>query len=161
MRNPTIGRSLFALLVCALGLGGVSALGCGKPEPVQPVNFHDGRLSMGIAPAWVLQRDSGTKTFYQLAGAKGVRLSFEDQTQDWGTPLTLAAVRSAIGSELNLAYGGVTARLSYSGNALLSYARRSRDNKHPERQTGNQKRYHRDHGCPPHPLCGFHLPGTY
>ena len=123
MRNPTIGRSLFALLGCALGLAGVSALGCGKPEPVQPVNFHDGRLSMGIAPAWVLQRDSGAKAFYQLADAKGVRLSFEDQTQDWGTPLTLAAVRSAIGSELNLAYGGVTARLSYSGTALLSYAR--------------------------------------
>ena len=128
MRSLPIWRSLFALtLGCAVGLGGLSFLGCGKSEPVQAVNFHEGRLSMGIAPAWVLQRDSGAKAFYRFGDANGVRLSFEDQTRDWGTPMTVASVRSAIGSELNLAYGGVNARLSYSGNAILSYARKAKE----------------------------------
>ncbi len=128
MRSLPIWRSLFALsLGCAVGLGGLSFLGCGKSEPVQAVNFHEGRLSMGIAPAWVLQRNSGAKAFYRLGDGKDVRLSFEDQTRDWGTPMTVAGVRSAIGSELNSAYGGVTARLSFSGNALLSYARKTRE----------------------------------
>lgn len=35
--------------------------------------------------------------------------------------MTVQGVRSAIGSELNLRYGGVNARLGYGGNAVLSY----------------------------------------
>jgi hypothetical protein len=110
-------------LVLSLAAIGAFALGCSKPEPVQPVSFRDGRLNIGISPEWVLQRDAGDTAFFRLGNADGVRLVFEDQTRDYGAPMNLPAVRSAIGSELNLAYGGVNARLSYAGNAVLSYAR--------------------------------------
>jgi opacity protein-like surface antigen len=124
MRNLRPERRRIALaLGLALAAIGALALACSKPEPVQPVSFHNGRLSIGISPDWVLQRDAGDSAFYRLGNANNVRLAFVDQTQDYGMPMTVVGVRSAIGSELNLAYGGVTAKLSYSGNAVLSYSR--------------------------------------
>jgi hypothetical protein len=119
-RRPETRRTVLTLGLVACG---ALALACSKPEPVQPVSFHNGRLSLGISPEWVLQRDAGDSAFYRLGDADGVRLVFQDQTRDYGAPMTVMAVRSSIGSELNLAYGGVDAKLSYSGNAVLCYSR--------------------------------------
>jgi hypothetical protein len=101
----------------------VAAIACGPTEPVQKINFNKGRLSMDLSQKWVLQRDSGKKAYYRLGDSEDVRLSFEDQSRDYGTPMTVRAVKGSIGSELNLQYGGVDARLSYGGNALLTYER--------------------------------------
>lgn len=108
--------SLLSLLLFAF-----AALGCSKPEPVQPVSFNN-RLNMSISDKWVLQRDGGKKAYYRYGESDQVKLSFEDQTRDYGTPMTVQGVRSAIGSELNLRNGGgVQARLGLGGTAVLSY----------------------------------------
>ncbi len=104
-----------------------AALGCSKPEPVQPVDFYNGRLSMSISDKWVLQRDSGNKAYYRYGDSKQIKLSFEDQTRDFGVPMTVRGVRSAIGTELNLRYGSVTARIGYGGTAVLSYEQAAKD----------------------------------
>ena len=115
-------RGLSALTVGLALVFGLLAGACAKPEPVQPVSINE-RLYMDISQRWVLQRDGKNKRHYRLGEEKGVKLSFEDQTRDYGTPMTAQGVRGAIGSELNQAYGGVTARLTYRGNALLDYSR--------------------------------------
>jgi hypothetical protein len=95
---------------------------CGASEPVQSVKFKQ-RLNIEISQQWVPMKASGKKASYKLGESKEIRLSFEDQTRDYGTPMTVQGVRSAVGSELNSAYGRVDARLSLAGNALLSYPR--------------------------------------
>ncbi len=104
-----------------------AALGCSKPEPVQSVYFNDGILNMSISEKWVLQRDTGKKAYYRYGGSDHIRLSFEDETMDFGTPMSVQAVRGAIGSELNLRHGGVTARIGFGGTAVLSYERHAKD----------------------------------
>ncbi len=104
-----------------------AALGCSKPEPVQSVYFNDGILNMSISDKWVLQRDAGKKAYYRYGDSDHIRLSFEDQTMDFGTPMSVQAVRGSIGSELNMRYGGVTARLGYGGTAVLSYKRKAKE----------------------------------
>ena len=105
-----------------------AALGCSKPEPVQPIDFHRGRLSMAISDKWVLQRDAGKKAYYRHGVSEHIKLSFEDQTSNLGVPMTLQGIRGAIGSELNLRYGGgVTARIGYGGTAILSYEREAKE----------------------------------
>ena len=111
---------LFALSIASVAI--LVGLGCGDSEPRQQISFHDGRLNIGISEAWVLTRDSGKKAFYRYGDSKDVKLSFEDQTRDYGAPLTLVGVRAAIGKEVNRANrGGADARLSYAGNAVISY----------------------------------------
>lgn len=118
-------RPVRGLGVLAAGLAlvfGLLASACSKPEPVQSVSLNE-RLYMHISQRWVLQREGKNKLYYRLGDKQGIKLSFVDQTQDYGTPMSVQGVRSAIGSELNLQYGGVNARLSYGGNAVLDYSR--------------------------------------
>jgi hypothetical protein len=118
-----MSKTTRALCLSALALVLTLAAGaCTPAEPVQHVSFND-RLEMDIAQTWVKQRESSGKLFYRLGDAKDIRLSFEDQTRDWGAPMNVQGVRSAIGSELNLAYGNVNARTSFTGNAILDYPR--------------------------------------
>ena len=100
---------------------------CSGEPPKQAISFSNGILNMSISERWVLQRDGGKHAFFKHATANDVRLSFEDQTADLGTPMNVHAVRSTIGSELNLRYGGVNARLGYGGNAVLSYERQTKE----------------------------------
>jgi hypothetical protein len=111
----------------ALALALTLALGCGSKEPEQAISFNDGILNMAISEQWVLQRDSGKKAYWLHGAASDAKLSFEDQTRDYGTPMSVQGVRSAIGSELNLRYGGVNARLGYGGTAVLSYKRTTKE----------------------------------
>ena len=115
-------HSVLALvLAVALGLGAVACL---ENVPQQDVKFNKGRLNMAIHQDWVLKRDGGKEAFYQHSKIPGLKLSFKDQTRDYGTPMTTAAVRSAIGTELNMNNGGVVeARLGYGGCAVLTYPR--------------------------------------
>ena len=102
----------------------LSAVACDSTPPGQPINFANGILNMSISPDWVLQRDTGDRAYYTHAQLEDVKLSFENQTADFGSPMTVGAVRGAIGSELNLRYGGVDARLGYGGCAVLTYPRK-------------------------------------
>ncbi len=111
--------SVFSIVLLAL-----SAVACDSTPPGQPINFANGILNMQISPDWVLQRDTGERAFYKHAQMEDVKLSFENETADFGAPMTVGAVRGVIGSELNLRYGGVDARLGYGGCAVLTYPRK-------------------------------------
>jgi hypothetical protein len=111
------------LLVC----GAVLALGCSKPEPTQAVYFNKGTLNMNISDQWELSKDGGKKVYWRYGPDQQIRLSFVDQTRDYGTPMSVQAVRGAIGSELNLQHGGVNARLGLGGSAILSYKKKVKE----------------------------------
>ncbi len=114
-------------LILALGAILIAAA-CSKPEPVQSVVFNNGRLNMAISDQWVLQRDGGKKAFWRHGVAENVKLSFEDQTADYGTPMTVMGVRSAVGTELNRLHGGiVSGRLGYGGAAILTYEKKVKE----------------------------------
>ena len=111
------------LLPTVLSLAVIGVAACTAPEPTQPVDFRRGLLNIDISDQWVPERAKDKQMTFAHPALADVRLSFVDQTRDYGTPMTTAGVRGAIGSELNLRYGGVNARLSLGGNALLHYAR--------------------------------------
>jgi len=115
-------RSL-ALVVSLL----ILALGCSKEEPGQLVIFHDGILNMKLSPDWVLVKDGGKKAYWRHGASGDIKLSFEDQTRDYGTPMTVQGVRGAIGSELNMKHGGVDARIGLGGTAVLSYKKKVKE----------------------------------
>ena len=102
-------RPALSFFLAALG----ATLGCDSAPPSKPIQFANGMLQMSISEDWVLQRDAGKKAFYKHGLMSNAKLTFENQTFDFGTPMTLQAVRSAIGTELNRRYGGVNARLGY------------------------------------------------
>lgn len=107
----------------AVALVALAALvACAADEPVQSVNFKD-RLNIDISQQWVSVKESKKKASYKLEELKEVRLEFVDQTADFGTPMTVQGVRAAVGTELNQAFGGVDAKLSYGGNAVITYNR--------------------------------------
>jgi hypothetical protein len=119
MRNhPT----LFSIVV---SVSAALTLACGSdPEPTQSVNFGDGLLRMSISESWVLLRATQSEVVYEHPTLGEVRLSLEDETRsDFDIPLTVTAVKSIVGRELNGAYGGVRSRVSLSGNAMIDYAR--------------------------------------
>ena len=113
--------------LATISLALAATVGCSQKEPEQPVSFNNGRLNMSISDQWKLQRDSGQKAYYKHGTAPNAKLTFEDQTRDFGVPMTVQAVRSALGSELNLSYGDVPARLGYGGTAVLSYERQLKE----------------------------------
>jgi hypothetical protein len=125
--NRALARSWLALSLV------LPALGCAEKEPERAIDFSNGTLHMVLSERWVLQHDAGRKAFYKLGGEDDVKLSFEDETEDFGQPLTVPAVKGMIGSELNLRYGSVNARLGLGGSAVLSYAHTQED--------GNSKFY--------------------
>jgi len=115
-------RALRGLSLILVGLSlAVATTACGPSEPIQPIAFNN-RLSMNLSQKWVFQRKSGKKAFYSHGDSKGVRLSFEDQSREYGVPMTVQSVRGAIGTELNLAHGGVTSRTTLSHTALIDYS---------------------------------------
>lgn len=122
-----VDRNVGIARISALGvkLGGVlvavaALVACGSSEPVQSISFNQ-RLNMDISQQWVPAKSQDKKASYKLGEAKGIELLFEDQTRDYGSPMTVQSVRSVIGTELNLRHGGVDARVSMGGNALLAY----------------------------------------
>ena len=123
----SIARNAFrparSFFLAALG----ATLGCDSAPPSKSIQFANGMLQMSISEDWVLQRDAGKQAFYKHGLMSNAKLTFENQTFDFGTPMTLQAVRSVIGTELNRRYGGVNARLGYGGCAVLSYEHKEKE----------------------------------
>jgi hypothetical protein len=119
MTIKTAFASPFTAILTTLFAVAIS-VGCDSAPPAQPLNFANGILNMSISQDWVLQRDAGKRAYFKHNMIDGVKLSFENQTADFGAPMSVGAVRGAIGSELNLRYGGVEAKLGYGGCAILS-----------------------------------------
>jgi len=119
MRNHPILFSIVASAFAAL------ALACGSPaEPTQLVDFGNGLLSMSISESWVPLRTTRSEAVYEHPTLGEVRLSLEDESRhDFGMPLTVSAVKSIVGTELNGTYGGVRTRFSLGGNAMIDYER--------------------------------------
>ena len=124
MSSSRLTRAVFGVSLASLV---VLVLACGGQEPVQAVRFSDGILNISISDKWVLQRDAGKRAYYTYGAHENVKLSFEDQTEDMGAPMTVQGVRGVIGSELNMRYGGVNARLGFGGSAVLSYKRKFKE----------------------------------
>ena len=121
MRSPITAGIVLSLLLIGL-------FGCKAKEPTQSVNFDGGMLTMVISqswkPAWPEEdEETDASLFYEHAQHRDVRLSFENQFDEFGSPLQVPAVKSIIGKELNGRFGGVIARVSLGGNAMLKYPR--------------------------------------
>ena len=51
-----------------------------------------------------------------------ISLVMENKSETWdGPPIPTSAVKSIIGSDLNLEFGGVTTRMTFNGNGFSSY----------------------------------------
>jgi hypothetical protein len=130
MRSAPNRRSRPAL--CAIGsafllLVSLLLAGCSSEPPSQNISFKQGLLDMRIAESWVKTKDKERWMEFRLPDTEGIRLSFRDKSWDFGQPATTNAVKSMIGSQLNGRYGGVKARLTLKGNALLTYSREKKD----------------------------------
>ena len=115
------------LLLLALPLLPVIVAGCSAEPPSQLVRFNEGLLHMKLDDTWVRMQDLGTSMKFGLPGSDDITLSFEDKSSNFGMPLTVPAVKSMIGSDLNRQYGQVKARLTLKGSALLTYPREKRE----------------------------------
>jgi hypothetical protein len=112
-------RSLLAVLVLV-----TASLGCsGDPEPTRRVQLGEGLLDMMISDLWELEETTDEGRVYIHKEFENVRLYFSSSTEDFGNPLRVTAVKSLIGRELNLKYGGVSTRVSLGGNAMIKYTR--------------------------------------
>jgi len=112
-------RSLLAvLMLCS------AVVGCGgDPEPTRRVQLENGLLDMMISELWELEENTDEGRVYLHKEFENVRLHLSTDTEDFGNPLRVTAVKSMIGRELNLKYGGVSTRVSLGGNAMIKYTR--------------------------------------
>ncbi len=118
-RTRPIPSRRIGLLVFVLIVVGCTA----EPPATRRVQYGPDLLDMQIAEAWQLERDSEAGRVYRHAKVGDVRLQIVAGTEEYGSPLKVAHVKSLIGKELNLEYGGVTTRVSFGGNAMIRYSR--------------------------------------
>jgi len=82
---------------------------------------------MVISDLWELEKSTDEGRVYIHKELEDVRLHFSSVTEDFGNPLRVTDVKSLIGRELNLKYGGVSTRVSLGGNAMIKYTRAALD----------------------------------
>ncbi len=117
-------RASTGLLVgLLLGLA-FGAVGCsGDEAPTRPVTLGN-RLDMVIADAWELEGGDARSLVFVHRELGEVRLHIAAHEEEFpGGPLTVQSVKSTLGRDLNLQYGGVVSRISMGGNAMIRYAR--------------------------------------
>lgn len=100
----------------------IALLGCAGEEPTRPVQFGPGMIDMAIAEAWELEASTEAGRVYVHRDHGDLRLSFDTRTETFGQPMRVPEVKSIVGRELNGRYGGVIARVSLGGNAMLRYS---------------------------------------
>ena len=97
-----------------------------EPEATRPISYGTDLLQMVVSDRWELWSEGDDERAEQIYAHKDffdLRLHVAGHVEDFGHPLRVRDVKSLIGRELNLAYGGVTSRVSLGGNAMISYAR--------------------------------------
>lgn len=125
--HPSTRRSAFVLFVGALAAL-VGTLGCSDdPPPTQQIGYGADYLDMQISDRWTLESSDESEDVYVHADFFDVRLHVTARVDEFGQPLQVSQIRSIIGRELNSEHGGVTARTSLGGNAMLSLARQDVD----------------------------------
>ena len=114
--GPLLHDILFAAFLCLIG--------CSEdPEPLRRVQLGGGALDIMISQDWDLERETENGRVYLHRDLEDVRLHFADSTENFGSPLRVPDVKSLIGKELNIEYGGVSSRVSLGGNAMMKYVR--------------------------------------
>lgn len=117
-------HSILLVILCLT----LVSIGCGgNAEPTQRVQLGPQLLDMAIDESWELEESTPADRTYSHTRMHDVRLSFSSETEDIGQPLQVAHVRSLIGKEMNGRYGGVSARVSFGGNAMIKYTRNEVD----------------------------------
>lgn len=110
-------------LLASLGLVACS----GDPPPTQRIVHGADMLDMQISDRWTLESSDDDMDVYVHRDFFDVRLHVTAHIEAFGQPLQVRNVKSLIGRELNQQHGGVTARVSLGGNAMLSLARQEVD----------------------------------
>ncbi|MBJ21248.1 MAG: hypothetical protein GY910_02645 [bacterium] len=103
---------LVSLLVCSDDGG-----------PTRLVQIGQGMLDMAISDRWELERSTEEGRIYFHREHEALRLHIWGWGENMGQPLRVTDVKSLVGRELNLAYGGVSTRVSLGGNAMIKYTR--------------------------------------
>ena len=114
---PSIGLATLATLVVA----------CTSEEPTRRVQWGQGMLDMVISQSWQLEADDEEGRVFTHGDLRGVTLHVTGETERFGHPLRVTDVKTMLGKELNLEYGGVSSRVSFGGNAMIKYVRELED----------------------------------
>jgi hypothetical protein len=122
VRGIPLSRSEGIVLCLAfLGLSGLVSCTAGDP-PTRTVKFDQDMLELSISDVWQLERSTEEGLVFFQNELDDVRLHIAARIESFGFPLKLLAVKSLIGKELNLEYGGVSTRVSLGGNAMIKYS---------------------------------------
>ena len=117
------GRGVASALLLALELVACSD----EPAPTLRIAYGADLLDMQVSDRWTLESSDDAEDVYVHRDFFDLRLHVTGHVEEFGQPLGVRNVKSIIGRELNLEHGGVTARVSLGGNALLSLARQEVD----------------------------------
>ncbi len=124
-RRSETGRSVLGALILVLLL---ALTACSEPPPpTQQIGYGGDLLEMQISDKWTLESSGDEADVYTHQDFYDLRLHVTAHVESFGHPLAVRNVKSMIGKELNLEHGGVTARVSLGGNAMLSLARQEVD----------------------------------
>ena len=115
LEGPVARRAV----LLAISLIGFSVACGGNDDPRQPVSFKGDLLRIAISQKWSAQEPVGDMLVFVHPELASVRLSMQDQTEEIGSPMTVAHVKGFVGRELNRTYGGVLTRVSLSGTATM------------------------------------------
>ncbi len=110
-------RRLFALAVLAAAL----ASGCAEPPALQTIRFRE-LAYFEASEDWVSQGQVDGELRFVHAEDDDIVLWVGGDSEQIGAAITTGALRSLLGREANLEYGGATSRLSMAGNAVIRFA---------------------------------------
>ncbi|MAE95308.1 MAG: hypothetical protein CL910_11660 [Deltaproteobacteria bacterium] len=117
------------LLLAWLVLSPIAA--CSPPPELQTVSYR--QLASFQAPeAWASRGEVDGELQFVHARHPEVELWVSGESQDLGHTLTIGHLRSLIGREVNLEYGGAVSRLSMGGNAVVRYPTRGEAQDEPD-----------------------------
>ena len=96
---------------------------CGESSgPVQQLHWLEGLLHVSISQDWEGVHAERDLMAFMNRSLPEISLVMENKSETWdGPPIPTSAVKSIIGSDLNLEFGGVTARMTFNGNGFSSY----------------------------------------
>lgn len=95
-------------------------LGCSAAPEFQTVSYQK-LVSFQLPTAWAARGEVDGELQFVHSEHPDVELWVKGETQDLGYAVNTAGLRSLIGREVNLEYGGAVSRLSLGGNAVIRY----------------------------------------
>ena len=95
-------------------------IACSAAPELQTVSYQK-LASFQVPKAWAPRGEVEGELQFVHSEHPSVELWVSGETRDLGHTLNTAGLRSMIGREVNLEYGGAVSRLSLGGNAVIRY----------------------------------------